>query len=161
MDEATASIDYATDAKIQETIRELEGRTIVTIAHRLKTIVDYDRVIVMERGEVVEMGEPWSLLGPEGEDEKGVRNEAKSESEGEGLVDVTFDDSNEQTSAGATEGLEGKKTKSRPASVKSSRQKKKKKKRWFREMCEMSGEIEALEREARRSYEAKRLVDAG
>lgn len=64
MDEATASIDYNTDAKIQETIRDLKGKTIITIAHRLKTIVDYDRVVVLERGRVVECGVPWELLDP-------------------------------------------------------------------------------------------------
>ncbi|RDA84774.1 hypothetical protein CP532_0999 [Ophiocordyceps camponoti-leonardi (nom. inval.)] len=64
MDEATASIDYGTDSKIQETIRELTG-TVITIAHRLQTIVDYDRVLVLDRGEVVEFGHPWELLGRE------------------------------------------------------------------------------------------------
>lgn len=67
MDEATASIDYATDTKIQETIRGLDC-TIVTIAHRLSTIVDYDLVVVMEKGEVREWGAPWDLLsGGKGE----------------------------------------------------------------------------------------------
>ena len=62
MDEATASIDYATDAKIQDTLRELKGSTIITIAHRLQTIVDYDKVLVLEKGEVAEFGQPWELL---------------------------------------------------------------------------------------------------
>ena len=62
MDEATASIDYATDAKIQDTLRELKGSTIITIAHRLQTIVDYDKVIVLEKGELAEFGPPWELL---------------------------------------------------------------------------------------------------
>lgn len=64
MDEATASIDYSTDNKIQETIRELES-TIITIAHRLQTIVDYDKVLVLDKGEVVEFGHPHELLKKE------------------------------------------------------------------------------------------------
>ncbi|KAF2457222.1 ABC transporter type 1, transmembrane domain-containing protein [Lineolata rhizophorae] len=65
MDEATASIDYATDAKIQRTIRQLRNTT-VTIAHRLQTIIDYDKVLVLDRGEVVEFGDPFELVGREG-----------------------------------------------------------------------------------------------
>ncbi|ORY72055.1 ABC transporter type 1, transmembrane domain-containing protein [Pseudomassariella vexata] len=61
MDEATASIDYATDSKIQDTIREING-TIITIAHRLATIVDYDKVLVLDHGAVVEYAHPWELL---------------------------------------------------------------------------------------------------
>lgn len=62
MDEATASIDYATDSKIQATIRELESSTIITIAHRLQTIVDYDKVLVLDKGCVMEYGHPWDLM---------------------------------------------------------------------------------------------------
>ncbi|MCJ1388337.1 hypothetical protein MMC18_001183 [Xylographa bjoerkii] len=62
MDEATASIDYATDAKIQNTLRELKGSTIITIAHRLQTIIDYDKVLVLDKGEVVEYDAPWELM---------------------------------------------------------------------------------------------------
>jgi ABC-type multidrug transport system fused ATPase/permease subunit len=65
MDEATASIDHATDGKIQETIRRLRNTT-VTIAHRLKTIVDYDKVLVLDHGKVVEFGTPWDLMEREG-----------------------------------------------------------------------------------------------
>jgi ABC-type multidrug transport system fused ATPase/permease subunit len=65
MDEATASIDYATDAKIQETIREIKNTTI-TIAHRLQTIIDYDKVLVLDKGEVIEYGSPWELIQKEG-----------------------------------------------------------------------------------------------
>ncbi|RFU35837.1 hypothetical protein B7463_g476, partial [Scytalidium lignicola] len=67
MDEATASIDYNTDSKIQETIRELNS-TIITIAHRLQTIVDYDKVLVLDKGRVVEYGHPWELLKKQGDD---------------------------------------------------------------------------------------------
>ncbi|PNS15552.1 ATP-dependent bile acid permease [Sphaceloma murrayae] len=64
MDEATASIDYATDAKIQETIREFKNTTM-TIAHRLRSIVDYDKVLVLDKGSVVEFGSPWDLIKKE------------------------------------------------------------------------------------------------
>jgi ABC-type multidrug transport system fused ATPase/permease subunit len=65
MDEATASIDYATDAKIQETLRELKESTIITIAHRLQTIIDYDKVLVLDHGRVVEFDHPWTLINKE------------------------------------------------------------------------------------------------
>lgn len=65
MDEATASIDLVTDAKIQSTIRELTQTTIITIAHRLQTIIDYDRILVLDDGRVVEFDAPWELLKKE------------------------------------------------------------------------------------------------
>jgi len=59
LDEATASMDYETDKGIQEVLRrELDeaggDRTLVTIAHRLRTIIDYDTVVVMSNGRMVE-----------------------------------------------------------------------------------------------------------
>ncbi|KAJ9192292.1 hypothetical protein DTO164E3_8431 [Paecilomyces variotii] len=72
MDEATASIDYATDAKIQETLRELKDSTIITIAHRLQTIIDYDKVLVLDHGEVVEFDHPWTLISKEGGSFRGM-----------------------------------------------------------------------------------------
>jgi len=96
MDEATASIDYATDAKIQETIREFKNTTI-TIAHRLQTIIDYDKVLVLDKGEVVEWGDPYDLIRAEGGTLRG--------------------------------------------------------------MCEMSGDFEVLEKDAKKAYDGRRLVD--
>ncbi|KAI4108664.1 MAG: hypothetical protein LQ339_002180 [Xanthoria mediterranea] len=66
MDEATASIDYATDSKIQDTLREVKDSTIITIAHRLQTIIDYDKVLVLDKGRVVEYDAPWELITREG-----------------------------------------------------------------------------------------------
>ncbi|KAL8741027.1 MAG: hypothetical protein Q9190_006325 [Brigantiaea leucoxantha] len=66
MDEATASIDYSTDSKIQETLREIQGSTIITIAHRLQTVIDYDKILVLDKGEVVEYDAPWELVDKEG-----------------------------------------------------------------------------------------------
>ena len=63
LDEATANVDMATDAFIQNVIRESFSKTtVVTVAHRLNTIADYDFVVVMGKGRVVEMGAPWELL---------------------------------------------------------------------------------------------------
>jgi len=98
MDEATASIDYNTDSKIQETIRELNS-TIITIAHRLQTIVDYDKVLVLDKGKVVEYGHPHELLKKDGSDAI------------------------------------------------------------FKGMCEMSGDLDILQKTAKKAWEAARLVD--
>ncbi|GME70449.1 unnamed protein product [Ambrosiozyma monospora] len=63
LDEATASIDYQTDALIQKTIRqEFSSTTILTIAHRLKTIIDYDKILVLDKGHVVDYDNPYKLL---------------------------------------------------------------------------------------------------
>ncbi|TGJ82318.1 hypothetical protein E0Z10_g6434 [Xylaria hypoxylon] len=72
LDEATASMDYETDQGIQEVLRkELNeqggDRTLVTIAHRLKTIIDYDRVVVMSAGSVLEVGTPKELYEAKGQ----------------------------------------------------------------------------------------------
>lgn len=96
MDEATASIDYATDGKIQGTIRELKS-TIITIAHRLATIADYDKVLVLDHGEVVEYAHPYELIRKQ-------------------------------------EGV-------------------------FKQMCEMSGDLESLKTTAKKAWEKNRLVD--
>lgn len=67
LDEATANMDYKTDRLIQETIRsKFQECTVMTIAHRLNTIMDYDRVLVLENGRVVEFDEPQELLRKEG-----------------------------------------------------------------------------------------------
>ncbi|KAF9525064.1 hypothetical protein CPB83DRAFT_897342 [Crepidotus variabilis] len=63
MDEATASVDYATDQVISKTVRQkLRGCALITIAHRLRTVIDYDRIIVMDEGQIVEKGSPYDLI---------------------------------------------------------------------------------------------------
>ncbi|KAF7308067.1 Multidrug resistance-associated ABC transporter protein [Mycena kentingensis (nom. inval.)] len=63
MDEATASVDYATDALIGSTIREeFKDSTIITIAHRLRTVIDYDKIMLLEEGRIVEFDRPAALL---------------------------------------------------------------------------------------------------
>jgi ABC-type multidrug transport system fused ATPase/permease subunit len=96
MDEATASIDYATDSKIQDTIREIKNTTI-TIAHRLQTIIDYDKVLVLDKGEVIEYGDPYDLV-----------------SRKDGI---------------------------------------------FHGMCEMTGDLEVLVKDAKKAHDARKLVD--
>ena len=62
-DEATSSVDFETDERIQKTIREgFAGKTLLCIAHRLKTIINYDRICVMDQGQIAELDTPINLF---------------------------------------------------------------------------------------------------
>jgi ATP-binding cassette subfamily C (CFTR/MRP) protein 1 len=61
-DEATSSVDMETDDKIQRTIATgFKGKTLLCIAHRLRTIVNYDRICVMDQGRIAELDSPYQL----------------------------------------------------------------------------------------------------
>eukprot|EP00919_Chromeraceae_sp_WS-2016_P015900 GHVR01037770.1.p2 GENE.GHVR01037770.1~~GHVR01037770.1.p2 ORF type:complete len:110 (-),score=0.11 GHVR01037770.1:2643-2972(-) len=67
LDEATSNVDMRTDEFIQRVIKEkFKNTTVITIAHRLNTIADYDKIIVMNRGRVAEIGEPYELINSNG-----------------------------------------------------------------------------------------------
>ncbi|CAD8078629.1 unnamed protein product [Paramecium primaurelia] len=77
LDEATANVDMATDAFIQNTIKEkFNDCTIITIAHRLNTIADYDKILVLEEGKVLECGHPFELLATDTKTAIGIDKES-------------------------------------------------------------------------------------
>jgi ABC-type multidrug transport system fused ATPase/permease subunit len=62
LDEVSSSVDYVTERVIQEIIRtEFKEYTVISVTHRLEMIMDFDRVVVMDAGEVVEVGSPRIL----------------------------------------------------------------------------------------------------
>ncbi|WP_187788088.1 ATP-binding cassette domain-containing protein, partial [Salmonella sp. S146_54837] len=66
MDEATASVDMETDDIVQNIVRTaFKDRTVITIAHRVSTIMDSDRIITLDNGRMVEFDNPETLLAQE------------------------------------------------------------------------------------------------
>jgi len=67
LDEATSAVDMETDALIQRSIREeFTDSTLIVIAHRLSTIADFDRILVLGEGRVLEFDEPRKLMSKKG-----------------------------------------------------------------------------------------------
>jgi ABC-type multidrug transport system fused ATPase/permease subunit len=63
LDEATSALDSHTEAEIQDSLRSAgQGRTVITIAHRLSTVVDSDRIVVLEAGRIAEQGSHAALI---------------------------------------------------------------------------------------------------
>ncbi|XP_045472548.1 probable multidrug resistance-associated protein lethal(2)03659 [Harmonia axyridis] len=83
MDEATANVDPGTDTLIQKTIRkQFSLCTVITVAHRLNTVMDSDRVIVMDSGQIIEFDHPHLLLqNPTGTFYRMIHETGNSESE--------------------------------------------------------------------------------
>jgi len=68
LDEATSSVDSTTDAQVQDTIRREfveKGVTVITVAHRLETVLGYDKICVLGDGSVLEYGPPNELVQKE------------------------------------------------------------------------------------------------
>ncbi|KAH8109668.1 hypothetical protein DFH11DRAFT_1843160 [Phellopilus nigrolimitatus] len=103
LDEATSSIDFATDAKIQKTIREEFGASLLlTIAHRLRTVIDYDRLIVLDAGHIAEFDTPHNLIQREGGIFRGMCLKSGSFSELEEAAKVKAEQDAAGAAAGAT-----------------------------------------------------------
>ncbi|KAI1357355.1 P-loop containing nucleoside triphosphate hydrolase protein [Xylaria arbuscula] len=67
LDEMSSSVDHETERIMQDTIRaEFKSYTVIAVSHRLDMIMDFDRVVVMDKGEVVEIGNPMALAAQEG-----------------------------------------------------------------------------------------------
>lgn len=95
LDEATSSVDMETDRLIQQSIREeFGGRcTLIVIAHRLSTIADFERVLVLGQGQVVEYGTPKELYEAEEVKEGSFKEMVQKSGEKVMLEDVIFGNS--------------------------------------------------------------------
>lgn len=67
LDEATSALDTASEAEVQKAIdRSMQGRAVIVVAHRLSTVRKADKIVVMDRGRVVEEGDHAGLMGKAG-----------------------------------------------------------------------------------------------
>lgn len=99
MDEATSAVDRATDAAIQLSLRDsfaVAGCTVLVIAHRLSTVADFDKILVLEKGRMAEMGTPRELL------ERGMAREEKAtRGEDDGTVPLDAEEEGDYDGTGA------------------------------------------------------------
>jgi ATP-binding cassette subfamily C (CFTR/MRP) protein 4 len=67
LDEPTANVDSSTDELLQKAVaKSFEGATIIAVAHRLDTLIDYDKIVVLDNGGLVECGSPKELIERDG-----------------------------------------------------------------------------------------------
>ncbi len=82
LDEATASLDAENETKIQAGISELvQGKTVIIIAHRMRTVRNADHIVVLSGGKVIEQGSPDQLIGKDGEFARMVRLQQENKSQ--------------------------------------------------------------------------------
>ena len=79
LDEATASLDVENETQVQEALSQLlVGKTVMVIAHRMRTVEQADKIVVLDHGRVVEQGSPQKLMAADGEFARMVRLQAES-----------------------------------------------------------------------------------
>ena len=79
LDEATASLDVENETQVQEALsRLLTGKTVIVIAHRMRTVMSADKIVVLEDGRVAEQGTPEELLAANGLFARMVRLQTQS-----------------------------------------------------------------------------------
>ena len=77
LDEATASLDVENETEVQQALsRLLAGKTVIAIAHRMRTVTNADKVVVLDSGRVVEQGTPTGLMERDGLFARMVRSSA-------------------------------------------------------------------------------------
>ncbi|KAL3463968.1 P-loop containing nucleoside triphosphate hydrolase protein [Aspergillus heterothallicus] len=88
LDEATAAVDVETDALLQRTLRSdiFQNRTIITIAHRINTIIDSDRIVVLDKGRVAEFDTPAALIKERGKFYELVKEAGLLDSDGNAIT---------------------------------------------------------------------------
>ncbi len=110
LDEATSAVDRGTDSNIQESLRKefaSAGCTVLVIAHRLSTVADFDRLLVLEKGRVAEMGSPRELLLA-GMARAAAEDAQKGTTKTAGEAPVREDDGDESTlQSEADDGVDG------------------------------------------------------
>ena len=91
LDEATAAVDVETDALLQATLRSnmFDNRTIITIAHRINTILDSDKIVVLQQGRVAEFDTPRELINRRGLFYELVREAGLLDTFGNGTAEPT------------------------------------------------------------------------
>ena len=79
LDEATASLDVENETQVQEALSQLlVGKTVMVIAHRMRTVEQADKIVVLDHGRVVEQGSPQKLMAADGEFARMVRLQGES-----------------------------------------------------------------------------------